>query len=362
MNFKNAILVFCAVATLASCNKEEDTVVNQAGNRTVTLKLSAPQSTTRAVEGSIDSATPEVKKMTLYYYTTMEGASIGSRILNDAEIDMAKNAGLHISVPSTTQYVSMTGNEGSATSNILGYQGLNADGQATSFKQIIPLKSERTAITTSGTVSSVVLKPTAQLARIEVSGSINTEPTAPQLKAYEYAKVKGVYCNNYKLTSDATDFQLYKKENSGNNLLWDQFPETMKDLLDDTARASLAANGNDKKCAAYQVFPASEIQNLPHIILEVVYKEVNAQDEQTGYFTINRYRKPNATDFMTKMEGGFIYKLDISKLSSKFQNAKDPNTGDTIDPTDPTPELDKTELVVTVEPVDWTVENIVPGI
>lgn len=362
MNFKNAILVFGAIALLASCNNEEETVINQATDRTVTLKLSAVQTVSRAVEGSIGRVTPEVKKVTLYFYDSQDGASRESRILNDSEVTQAQGAGLHLVVPNGVQYVSMAGNEAITANDILHYQGLNANGTATSFKQIIPLLSARTPITTTEAGSSVVLEPTAQLARIEVTGSINTVPEGDTPQAYEYAKVNGVFCNNYKLRSNATDFQLYKKNDVTENFQWNLFPDKMKDMLDNDARLALASTGANKKCAAYQVFPTSGINDLPHIVLEVVYKEVGSPTESTGYFTINRYKTPDNTAFMTAMEGGYIYKLDISGLSSKFQNAKDPNTGGTVNPTDKEPEMDKSELVVTVVPVAWTEQTIVPAI
>lgn len=362
MNLKNVILAFCAIASLASCNNEEDAVMNQAKDRMVTLKLSAVRTTARSIEGSIGSVTPEVKKVTLYFYNSTDGASLDSRVLNDSEVKLAQGAGLHLSVPNGVQYVSMAGNEAITAHDILYYQGLNADGSATSFKQIIPLLSARTLITTTEAGSSVILEPTAQLARIEVTGSINTVPADNTPQAYEYAKIKGVFCNNYKLRSDATDFQLYKKTDVAENFQWNLFPDKMKDLLDDADRLALSATGTDLKSAAYQVFPTSGINNLPHIVLEVVYKEVGGAAENTGYFTINRYKTPDTTEFMTAMTGGYIYKLDISGLSSKFQNAKDPNNGETIDPTDKEPEMDKTGLTVTVVPVPWTEQTIIPGI
>lgn len=362
MNLKNVILVLGASALLASCNKEENAVVDQVSDRTVTLRLSAEQTTTRAVEKNIGTVTPEIKDVTLYFYSSEDGISLETRILNGFEVELAQGAGLPLSVPGNVQYVSMAGNEALTANDILHYQGLNSDGNATAFKRLIPLLSARTPITTTAAGASVVLKPMAQLARIEVSGSINTVPADNSAPTYEYAKVSGVFCNNYKLRSDAADYQLYKKSNVAENFQWALLPDKMKDLLGDAERLSLAATGADKRCAAYKVFPANGIESLPHIVLEVVYKKMGSQTEQTGYFTINRYRTPNDTAFMTAMKGGYIYKLDISGLSSKFQKAQDPNTGVTIDPTDREPEMDKAELVVTVEPVEWTEQAIVPGI
>lgn len=362
MNLKNLIFSFCALAALISCSNQEENVGSQAGEKTITLKLSSPQAATRAIEGSIGTVIPEVKSITLYFYSSTDMPSLEQRVLLKDEITQAQSTGLRISVPNTVLFVSMAGNEAVGANDILHYQGLNQTGDAIAFKQEIPLISEITAITNTGGTASVVLQPKAQLARIEVSGSINTVPDDKDKQAYEYAKVSQIFCNNYKLRNDAVTLQLYTPGNSDTNLSWDNLPDKMKDALGDEDRTALAATGADKKCAAYQVFPMHSINSLPHIILEVKYKEMGAGDEKTGYFTINRYRTPDNTDFMTKMEGGYIYKLDISGLSSKFQNALDINNGNIIDPTDREPEMAKADLSITVEPVAWTEQTIVPGI
>lgn len=362
MNFKNLFLSFCVCVALASCSNEEENVMNQAVEKTVTLKLDTPQATTRAIEGSVGTVTPEVESATLFFYSSKDLPSIEQKVLSKDDIAQAQGTGLRIAVPSNVLFVSMAGNEAMGTNDILFYQGLNPDGNAAAFKTTIPLLSEVTDIVNTGGVSSVVLRPKAQLSRIEVSGSINTVPTNGAIQAYEYAKVNAVFCNNYKLRNDAQTLQLYTKNNSVRDLEWDNFPEKMRDVLGDEDRAALAATGADKKCAAYQVFPMNSINSLPHIILEVKYKEKNSTDEKTGYFTINRYRTPDSSDFMTKMEGGYIYKLDISALSSKFQNAWDINGNKPIDPTDSEPEMAKADLAITVEPVAWTEQAIVPGI
>lgn len=363
MNFKSLFLSFCACVALASCSNEEENVMNQAVEKTLTLKMNAPQTTTRAIEGSVGTVIPEVKSATLFFYSSTDLPSIEQKVLSENDIAQAQGSGLHITVPSNVLFVSMAGNEAMGTNDILFYQGLNQNGDAADFKTTIPLLSEITAITHIGEEYSVVLKPKAQLSRIEVSGSISTVPTTERVQqAYEYAKVNAVFCNNYKLRNDAQTLQLYTKSNLVEELKWDNFPEKMRDVLGDEDRAALATTGAGKKCAAYQVFPMNSIISLPHIILEVKYKEVNGSDEKTGYFTINRYRTPGNSDFMTKMEGGYIYKLDISALSSKFQNAWDINGNKAIDPTDSEPEMAKADLTITVEPVAWTEQAIVPGI
>lgn len=65
---------------------------------------------------------------------------------------------------------------------------------------------------------------------------------------------------------------------------------------------------------------------------------------------------------MESMQGGYIYKLDLSALSDKFRNSTDPNTGEVVDPTDTDPEMDKTDLTVLIEPVAWVPQEIIPGI
>lgn len=362
MNYKSLILCFGTCAALISCSKEEEHVVNQTVEKIVTLRLSTPQAGPRAIEGSIGTVVPEVKSATLKFYNS-SNQELGQRVLSTEDISQALDKGLRISVSSEVQKVSINGNGAIDANDILHYQGLNKTGDASAFKTKIPLISEKTEITT-GATPSVVLKPKAQLARIEVSGSINTHPTDQSKQpVYEYAKVSQVFCNNYKLTYSATTPQLYTPNSTTTTgLAWESLPKKMKDPLGDNERAALSETGVNKKCAAYQVFPSTGIDALPHIILEVKYKE-KGKAEKTGYFTINRYKIEinNEVKFMESMEGGYIYKLDINALSSKFQNAQDEN-GNVIDPTDENPEMPKSDLSIKVEPVAWIVENIIPSI
>lgn len=54
----------------------------------------------------------------------------------------------------------------------------------------------------------------AQLACIEVFGKIDTEPIDGKTKNYEYAKIKAVYSNNYKLK---TTFDAPALQNAGHD-------------------------------------------------------------------------------------------------------------------------------------------------
>lgn len=68
-------------------------------------------------------------------------------------------------------------------------------------------------ITKSGTSPHVTLAP-RRLACIEVFGKIDTEPIDGKTKNYEYAKIKAVYSNNYKLK---TTFDAPALQNAGHD-------------------------------------------------------------------------------------------------------------------------------------------------
>ena len=360
MQFKTAILGVCALMMLVSCNKEQNET-GTVGTTTVSLKLTSPQIQTRAMETPLGTVSPSVTSATLYYYEAADMQPFDNKILSKDDIAKAQSeAGLSLQVPSNTLFLSMAGNKAMNEENILFYQGMNADGtDAKAFMEQIPLLSPVAPITTSGVQSKVTLAPQAQLARIEVFGKIDTEPTDGKTKNYEYAKVKEVYCNNYKLENDASTLQLFKKQGTTDAFVWDKLPDVMKDAVGDDVQEAF---GNRQKCAAYQVFPMTGVVSLPHIIVEVEYKQTGAEQSKTGYFTINRYKTSDSNDFMESMQGGYIYKLDLGALSEKFRNSTDPNTGEVIDPTDREPEMDKTDLTVTIEPVAWIEQEIVPGI
>lgn len=363
MQFKTAILGVCALMMLVSCNKEQNET-GPVGTTTVSLKLTSPQIQTRAMETPLGTVSPSVTSATLYYYEAADMQPFDHKILSEDDITKAlSEAGLSLQVPSNTLFLSMAGNKAMNEENILFYQGMNADGtDAKNFKEQIPLLSPVAPITKSGTSSHVTLAPQAQLARIEVSGKIDPKPTDPdQTQNYEYVKVLNVYCNNYKFENDASTLQLFKKQGTTDAFAWDKLPEVMKDAVGDDVQEAFS---NRQKCAAYQVFPMTGVVSLPHIIVEVEYKAIVGDKigVHTGYFTINRYKTPGSSDFMESMQGGYIYKLDLSALSEKFRNSTDPNTGEVIDPTDPEPEMDKTDLTVTIEPVAWIPEEIIPGI
>lgn len=364
MNFKSAILGMCALAMLASCTKEQNEI-GTAGVKTVSLRLAEPQIQTRAVESPVGAVTPAITSATLYYYEAADIKPFDNHILSSDDIAKAQSAdGLSIQVPSNTLFISMAGNDAISEQgkNILSYQGMNADGtDAKAFKEIIPLLSPVAPITTSGTVSKVTLAPQAQLARIEISGNIDPTVESGKTQNYKYVKVLNVYCNNYKLENDASVFQLYKPQSTTDALKWDNLPAVMKDAVSNDVRDDFSGR---TKCAAYQVFPATGITSLPHIIVEVEFKAIAGDNQgvHTGYFTINRYKTAGSNDFMESMQGGYIYKLDLGALSDKFRNSTDPNTGKVIDPTDAAPEMDKTDLSVVIEPVAWILQEIVPGI
>ena len=95
------------------------------------------------------------------------------------------------------------------------YQGMNADGSdAKEFKEQIPLLLTRGADHQIGYLAPCDAGTQAQLACIEVFGKIDTEPIDGKTKNYEYAKIKAVYSNNYKLK---TTFDAPALQNAGHD-------------------------------------------------------------------------------------------------------------------------------------------------
>ncbi len=346
MNKKLFLIPLFAVAALVGCQKKVAETQN--------LNISIPSTElTKSLDGyTIDGAiTPGVKNLTLYFWKDDQGtaATPPSRTLSTDDIALAVGStGLNVIISTDVTHVSMKGNIIPTGDDILDYQGI-AD--INTFKTKIPIGSGATVITTSGENKSVVLSPTASMARFELTGKI--EPTV----GYEYVKVDKVFINNYLLTSDAATPKFTTKDAN-----WDT--EHAAEMTTALVDGFVPAN----KSVAYQIFPTPATkEKSPHIILQVSFKTKatvvgGAQTIAKRFITVSKYGVGNAAAAFIKFEGGTVYKMSLADFSKYFTTDDGTDNGKPVDPTDDKPEVEKADLNIKVTPVAWSVVNITPGI
>lgn len=354
MKISKYLAVASVALIAAACSNDESPL--QAGEQDLTLRLSDPV-IARAVEAPIaDQSAVNFQDVTLKFWSGANGTGTETPlVLTAAQITAAKTPeGAIVKMPAGTVSVSMVANTSVTATDITGYQALGAD-----FLSKVPMTSPAVAPTTHTTIATakeVTLVPVPDMARIEIAGSI--VPTAPAGKtsAYKSVTVEAVYVNNYKATATAT--APTKIEATGD---WSAaYATTMRDFLTDEDRTALT---DKSKASAFQVYPATaaaDADNLPHIILKVKYV-LNTTPETTKenrYITIKGY-KSDATTALTAIEAGKIYKLDLASLNDSFGTD---DSGNPIDPTDETPEADKTDLYVKITAYQWTAVNIIPDL
>lgn len=357
-NFK--FFALASVALFAACSNEENPVVEQ-NESTLALRLETP-ALSRAIESPIGTENDDVavnfKDVTLYFWTDANGttaASPASMQLSTAQIEKAKESdGTMIRVPANTLSVSMTANNSVDPISVINYQGKNVLTE-------IPLSAPATQTVQHSTINNakkVTLKPTLDMARIEVSGKIEAKENqkAPDGKkqAYKTLKVDAIYVNNYKETQGATGLKKFTKDN------WDSFEGKMYDEISAENATALA---NKSKAAAFQIFPTTYTagqDNMSHIVLKISYEYNDyvktTPKAGTGYLTIKNFKAGN--DYISFL-AGTIYKMDLASLNDKFGTD---DSGNPINPLDPDPEMDKTNLYLTIEAVKWTHKNITPDI
>lgn len=348
---------YLAVASLAlvaaACSNDETPL--QTGEQVLTLRLADP-AIARAIEAPVTAGAANFQDVTLKFWSDATGTtSAGQLVLTAAQINDAKTAtGTLVKMPANTLSVSMVANTSVAATDITGYQALGTD-----FMSKVPMTSPAVAPVAHATIATakqVTLVPTPDMARIEISGTITPAVAEGKTSAYKSVTVEAVYVNNYKATKDAEPTKLTATAD------WTSVPATMQDALADADRTALA---DKSKAVAYQLFPAENTtakpDNLPHIVLKIKYV-LNGNPEKTvenRYITIKGYKKAGETAALTALASGTIYKLDLAALNDKF--ATD-DSGNPVDPTDETPEAEKSDLYVMITPYTWTAVNITPDL
>lgn len=143
-----------------------------------------------------------------------------------------------------------------------------------------------------------------------------------------------------------------------------------------TRAASYAIYSQAKAPTTLPTDAAALRAEMPHVVVKVkAYKD--AADYANGtyiagseFITITLFSDAAAGqgNYITNFMGGYIYRLNLNDLLYSFignvpvpegvpTEGKDPQ-----DPTDPDPEMPESQLVMTVEVLPWTIQNIYPNI
>ena len=372
---KMAAIATMALTLFASCKKDEP--AKEASKMTIRIDESALRSLEVPVPGGTPTAFESIK------VTVNNGEVV--EILDAAKIAKATSTdGYTFAVKSKPTKVVVEANGYVADPEITTLQGVatvdatydpaNAADKIALFSKKIPLIGSTTTIegptTPAGTNDKVYIatvKPTPDVARVEVCGKIVGQANATTTKnAFKSIEVEAVYMNNYlNKKAEARYFTA-----SDGDKAFATTPNPLKAEMYNENIADLKANFEAKKvAAAYQIFPTKDGEtDFDHIILkvkvqydlDVVNSVVNnrTQEYEEGYVTIVKYKEKTAKSAIAKFEAGKIYKLDLADLSEHFKT-KDDGTPDT--PVTPDPEHDgDNKLTVKVETFTWEAVNITP--
>ena len=366
---KMAAIATMALALFASCNKKDEPA-KEASKMNIRVDLT----TLRSMEAPVPDGTA----------ATFESLKV---IVNDGEVvenlDAAKitkatsTEGYTFAVKSKPVKVVVEANGYVADPEIATLQGVapvdatydhaNAADQIAIFSKKITLIGSTTTIegptTPAGSkdkVYTATVKPTPDVARVEVAGKIVGQANADGKNAFKNIDVEAVYMNNY--LNKKADAARYFTPSDGNTAFAGT-PE-LKAEMNDAIAADMKQKFEEKNvAAAYQIFPTKSGEtDFDHIILKVKVQYdlsvVNnrTQEFEEGYVTIVKYK--NGADALTGFEAGKIYKLDLAELNAHF---KTDDEGNPDTPVTPDPEHDgANKLTVKVETFTWEAVNITP--
>ena len=366
---KMAAIATMALALFASCNKKDEPA-KEASKMNIRVDLT----TLRSMEAPVPDGTA----------ATFESLKV---IVNDGEVvenlDAAKitkatsTEGYTFAVKSKPVKVVVEANGYVADPEIATLQGVapvdatydhaNAADQIAIFSKKITLIGSTTTIggptTPSGSkdkVYTATVKPTPDVARVEVAGKIVGQANADGKNAFKNIDVEAVYMNNY--LNKKADAARYFTPSDGNTAF--AGTPALKAEMNDAIAADMKQKFEEKNvAAAYQIFPTKSGEtDFDHIILKVKVQYdlsvVNnrTQEFEEGYVTIVKYK--NGADALTGFEAGKIYKLDLAELNAHF---KTDDEGNPDTPVTPDPEHDgANKLTVKVETFTWEAVNITP--
>lgn len=369
---KMAAAALAAIALLASCKDDKSGLDNNLANK---MTLRVDPSALRSMEAPVPGGTAAT-------FASLKIIVNGGEVvenLDAAKITKATSTeGYTFAVKSKPVKVVVEANGYVADPEIATLQGVapvdasydpttGKDAQKAIFSKKITLIGSTTTIegptTPAGSkdkVYTATVKPTPDVARVEVAGKIVGQANADGKNAFKNIDVEAVYMNNY--LNKKADAARYFTPSDGNTAFAGT-PE-LKAEMNDAIAADMKQKFEEKNvAAAYQIFPTKSGEtDFDHIILKVKVQYdlsvVNnrTQEFEEGYVTIVKYK--NGADALTGFEAGKIYKLDLAELNAHF---KTDDEGNPDTPVTPDPEHDgANKLTVKVETFTWEAVNITP--
>ena len=392
------------------------------GDEELTLLIKfSPTTPFRAIEqgAAKDSYTVGTyKPITLFFYDAQGNPTEPYRIelKSKDDIDKAMGDGYEIKVrQSVAQVSAVAGRSGVLkpdnlnTLSIYDLQDLGGAEDATkSFLHSVPYvapKASVKALSSDPNKLIVELQPAPNVARLEISGSIEIPKESQQAIAdeivtkrmktypnegYSYVAspcelpiryitdftIRGIYVNNYKETPGAAkrNFLDSAKYDLGTQV-WTGHNEHMHTLFSELNKANdYAKTMTAKKVDAYQIYPGSAAnpEALDHVIVEVEYKlhtRVGYFDamvynkEKSGYvyacsrveekpvqelrrfITIRKFLVTKGTidESLVSFDPGKIYRIDLKYLNPLFSMNVKPDVTTINDKTEITPGRERTD-------------------
>lgn len=376
MKAMNFLTFMLATFVLLSCNKEDTEISgdNTAAKRVI-VKIATLQS--KAQEDQIPTGTyTAIEDAVILFYNNAD-AQVFSHELSGAEIatlTAAATAGTVTinGIPASAEKVAIIANY-KASGQGSTYSGINKSATidvaklhpATGVAKVIMYGTGTISPTDSGGntfPASVTISPAAS--RLEVSGistkRAGADAVKGEIKSY---KLKGVFVPNHYPTgtiegvtgSPATGNGILVKPVDATNYTA-SFPLTTgTGLLNDYNPSELTVTG---AVFGYNVFPASEVANLPNVVIavsDVVYISDDAGSEATldngnvKYITITEFYTDAAKQTpLTLFKNANVYGIEALLFGLE-------DLGDT-------PYTKAKNVAVTIKITPWTYQQIYPGI
>ena len=371
---KMAAIATMALTLFASCKKDEPK--KEVSKMTIRIDQSALRSMEAPVPGGTTTDFESIKVIVNdgEVVEILDAAKITKATSTDGYTFKVKNQPTKV-VVEANGYVAdpeIATLQGVATVDATYDPATGAEAQKAIFSKKIPLigTAEGAAITldpntpagSKDKVYIATVKPTPNVARVEVCGKIVGQANAGGKNAFKNIDVEAVYMNNY--LNKKADAARYFTPSDGITAFATDPATALKAEMNDAIAADMKQKFEEKNvAAAYQIFPtkAGETE-FDHIILKVKLQYdlsvVNnrTQEFEEGYVTIVKYK--NGADALTGFEAGKIYKLDLAELNAHF---KTDDKGNPDTPVTPDPEHDgDNKLTVKVQTFTWEAVNITP--
>lgn len=395
------------------------------GDEELTLLIKfSPTHPFRAIEDGAQQNSYEVgtyKPIALFFYDAQGNPTEPYRVeLKDqADIDKAMSAdGYEIKVREAVRKVSaVAGRDGVLklenleSLSIYDLQSLGgAEAQKSGFLYKVPYVAPKTPVQQDRANAerlSVTLQPVPNVARLEISGSIEIPKESQKAIAddivtnrmkpypgegYSYVAspcelpiryiddftIRGIYINNYKETPNVANKDrdsLTTKEYDLDKKVWTGHRTEMHTLFGELNKANDYTNTmTDGKVDAYQIYPGEDTdpEALDHVIVEVEYKlhtrvgyfdamvynkdksdyvyacsRVETKPVQTlrRFITIRKFlvTKGTTDESLVAFEAGKIYRIDLQYLNPLFSMNVKPGVTTIDDNTEITPGRERTD-------------------